>query len=234
MAFGVIYKATNKVNGKIYIGQTTQSLNKRIYRHKYDAFKRVIGTAFCNAIRKYGVDQFTWEIVEKCNSKEVLDDMELHYIKQYNAYIDDLGYNMTFGGDGGFGRKLSKREKVHLSSINTGENHPQFGTKHSKERIKKRVEASRGKHPGYLTKEHKDNIGRANRKKYVITTPEGDEFVIDGMARFCRNYNKCKLFHSNLSKCVSGVYKQTQGYRCRRFDSNRDALIPIYIEEGAV
>jgi group I intron endonuclease len=234
MGLGIIYKATNKVNGKVYIGQTVQFLEKRIYRHKYDAFERVASTVFCKALRKYGITQFIWEIIEQCCSKEELDEMEFHYIKQYKSHVDDLGYNMTFGGDGGSGRKLSEKERIHLSIINSGSNHPQFGTKHSKERIMKRVRSSRGKYPKHLTKSHRSNISRANRKKYVVTTPEGKEFVIDGMARFCRIYTKCRLFHSNLSKCVSGVYRQTKGYKCRKFNPITDSTVSMYVEEDNI
>lgn len=75
----IIYKATNKVNGKSYIGQTIQTIQRRAYCHKLNAINGS-KTYFHNAIRKYGFDSFVWQVIEICQSKEELDEMEFHYI----------------------------------------------------------------------------------------------------------------------------------------------------------
>ena len=90
---GFIYKITNKVNGKSYIGQTryTVEFRWRQHIHKKD------NTYFHNAIRKYGIENFTVETLEQCEYKD-LNSREIFYIAKYNTF--NSGYNMTIGGDG--------------------------------------------------------------------------------------------------------------------------------------
>lgn len=90
---GFIYKITNKVNGKSYIGQTryTVEFRWRQHIHKKD------NTYFHNALKKYGIANFTIETLEECNV-EVLNEREIFYIAKYNTFKD--GYNLTMGGDG--------------------------------------------------------------------------------------------------------------------------------------
>lgn len=90
---GYIYKITNKVNGKVYIGQTryTVEFRWRQHQHKKD------NTYFHNAIKKYGADNFIVETLEECEC-EKLDSREIFYIAKYNTFKD--GYNLTLGGDG--------------------------------------------------------------------------------------------------------------------------------------
>lgn len=91
-----IYKITNKQNGKVYIGQSVdierrwQEHRKRYNIEKYD-------TLFYKAIRKYGLENFSFEIIEVC-TKEELDDKEIYWIKHYNSFDAEYGYNLTIGG----------------------------------------------------------------------------------------------------------------------------------------
>lgn len=93
--FGIIYKATNKINGKIYIGQTVQSLAKRKASHKYNA--KSIKNHFYNAIRKYGFELFDWELLKKCYSSKNLNESEKLFIDEFNSI--NKGYNSTDGGN---------------------------------------------------------------------------------------------------------------------------------------
>lgn len=90
---GFIYKITNKVNGKSYIGQTkyTVEFRWRQHQHKKD------NVYFHNAIKKYGVDNFIVETLEECNYED-LDSREMFYIAKYDTF--NSGYNMTIGGEG--------------------------------------------------------------------------------------------------------------------------------------
>lgn len=90
---GFIYKITNKVNGKVYIGQTKYTIEARWKQHQYKKDK----THFHNAIRKYGVENFIVEQLEECEISE-LDSKEIYYIAKYNSFKE--GYNSTIGGDG--------------------------------------------------------------------------------------------------------------------------------------
>lgn len=97
-----IYKATNKINNKCYIGKSVD-IDYRINRHRRDAFRETSSAYNCyfyKAIRHYGLDNFTFEVIEECDV-EKLDDREKYYIKLYNSYYKNGGgYNLTRGGDG--------------------------------------------------------------------------------------------------------------------------------------
>ena len=92
----IIYKATNKINGKCYIGQTRHSLEHRKTAHLRKAEKGV-ETHFYQAIRKYGEENFEWEILCSANDKKRLNELETFYITKFNSIKN--GYNMVDGGD---------------------------------------------------------------------------------------------------------------------------------------
>ena len=92
----IIYKATNKINGKCYIGQTRHSLEHRKAIHLRCA-KKGVKTHFYQAIRKYGEENFEWEIICSANDKKHLNELENFYIQKYDSIKH--GYNMVDGGD---------------------------------------------------------------------------------------------------------------------------------------
>ena len=96
---GFIYKITNKLNNKVYIGQTIQKPIERFYKHcakKCD--KYILNMVIHKAIFKYGKDNFTFEVIEEV-PKQQLNEREEYWIKYYNSYTD--GYNSTKGGQKG-------------------------------------------------------------------------------------------------------------------------------------
>ena len=88
-----IYKITNKINGKIYIGQS-KNIFKRWSEHRYEAKNN--DKPLYKAFRKYGIENFTFEIIEICNIEQ-LNEREIFWTKFYNSYNN--GYNLTPGGD---------------------------------------------------------------------------------------------------------------------------------------
>ena len=135
--FGYIYKITNSINGKIYIGQ-----------HKAQRFEPELyfgsGKLLLQAIKKYGKSNFTCELVAECDSQDELDFMEQFYIQNFNTLDLTVGYNLTAGGYGG-GRlhvPQETREKIRAACagrvvVNNGiEQHlinpDEFGLYHSK------------------------------------------------------------------------------------------------------
>lgn len=108
----IIYQATNNLNGKVYIGKTTQRLTRRISGHKKDA-KRGGRTIFIRAIRKHGFDSFRFEPLAWCDSKEHLNFFEKFYISLKNSKAPN-GYNLTDGGDGGLGHHHTEETKTIL------------------------------------------------------------------------------------------------------------------------
>lgn len=97
---GYIYKITNRVNDHFYIGQTVQDPQKRFNQHCWDAFHRGSSAVLHRAIRKYGAENFSWEVLEECPDAQ-LSERERHYIQSLNALYSSDGYNMTEGGNAG-------------------------------------------------------------------------------------------------------------------------------------
>jgi group I intron endonuclease len=120
--YGIVYKATNKINGKCYIGKTSRPLKKRIYQHIFVAAHNTSNSIFHRALRKYGVGNFKWEIIEKCESEEALNLAEELYIRQFNSYAPNKeGYNATYGGEGSAGRILGSETKIKMSLSSIGQ-----------------------------------------------------------------------------------------------------------------
>ena len=98
-----IYKIENLTNGHIYIGQSIV-IERRLQEHLYKPFYEKCdqyNTPLYRAIRKYGKEAFSFEIIEEC-SKDLLNEREIYWIDYYRSYIGDGqgGYNLTRGGDG--------------------------------------------------------------------------------------------------------------------------------------
>ena len=96
----VVYKITNIINNKVYIGITKQII-KRIGNHIY-YFKNPNSsnnTYLHKSLRKYGLEFFTIEILEICKSLETLNNREVYWIKYYNSTDNKKGYNLDSGGN---------------------------------------------------------------------------------------------------------------------------------------
>lgn len=135
-----IYKVTNDINNKIYIG-ATNDLKRRMTEHKRHAKKD--GGNFHKDIIKYGYEVFHYEIIEKCMQNE-LSEKEKYYISLYRNNGEDL-YNICKGGAGGqthdvsgknnpmYGKHKTEEEKQHLSNLLKNKKKPDgFGDKISK------------------------------------------------------------------------------------------------------
>ena len=93
---GYIYKITNMLNGKVYIGQTIKTLEKRFSQHKNNYTKPYFSQLILyKAFNKYGIENFSFEGIEEVPNKD-LDDREKYWIEYYDSYLD--GYNSTIGG----------------------------------------------------------------------------------------------------------------------------------------
>lgn len=92
----IIYYIKNKLNGKMYIGQTIKTLEIRLKGH-IQCVRSGYNRKLYNAIRKYGWENFEYGILCKCSSLEELNRMETDYIIKYDTFKN--GYNMGLGGD---------------------------------------------------------------------------------------------------------------------------------------
>lgn len=104
----VIYKTTNKINGKIYIGKDAR--NRRTYLGS--------GLILRKAIIKYGRDNFSKEILEKCSTLEELSQKEIEWINKFKSNDPAIGYNLTSGGLGGDtysnANSIEKERRKHI------------------------------------------------------------------------------------------------------------------------
>lgn len=102
-----IYKITNSVNGKCYIGKTSRTLNRRFAEHKAN-MKNGADRPLYRAMRKYGVENFLIESLDFVSTDTEAIQREKYYIEKFNTLAD--GYNATSGGDG---RAYLPQEKIY-------------------------------------------------------------------------------------------------------------------------
>ncbi len=123
---GFIYKITNTINGKSYIGQTIQNVKERFYQHcATKCSKAVSNMAIHRAIKKYGKSNFTVEVIEEIDSAN-LNDRERYWIKYYNSYNN--GYNSTKGGQDGCKPFKDLDVESIIKEYNTGKSLRTLGT----------------------------------------------------------------------------------------------------------
>lgn len=110
----IIYKATNKINGKAYIGYTNYwPLRKQVHHNKANRG----GEYFHNALAKYGEENFEWMVLL---DGATLDD-EIQLIEEHQTYWEyGKGYNLTRGGEGKLGYKTSEETKRKISEAHKG------------------------------------------------------------------------------------------------------------------
>jgi group I intron endonuclease len=108
----IIYKTTNLVNGKIYIGQHNGATKSYIGS----------GVIFKKAVKKYGKENFVRDVIVDGNyTQEETDELEVFYIKLYNSTDKSIGYNISLGGNGA--GKISEETKIKIGDANRGRIH---------------------------------------------------------------------------------------------------------------
>lgn len=205
----VIYKVTNLINNKVYIGLTTKSFKIRKTRHLYDARLHKYNSIFHAAIRKYGEENFQWEIIRTAQNKEELKQMEKEEIANHKSNNPEFGYNMTIGGESllgkdnpFFGKHHSEETKAKWSELRKGQNSGSenyFYDKHFT-----------GEQNPFYGKQHKESskklVSEANSKQFKVTIDNGEPFIIKNLHTFCiendLNYHSVKLCvaHGRLHK----------------------------------
>lgn len=204
-----VYKHTNKINGKCYIGQTCNIVKRwKSYSYKYC-------TKFYDAIKKYGWDNFTHEVLKVC-AKDDVDFYEAYYIKFYNSI--ENGYNLESGGQTNkthsketiekitqknIGRKCKEetKEKISKSLI---------GKPLSQERRKNMSIAHKGKKLKPFTEKHLLNMKQSamKRAKNVICLNNGE--IYNSIEEAGKRYN---LYPESISRVCKGKQKTAGGYK---------------------
>lgn len=189
---GYIYKITNKINNKVYIGQTIQSIKDRFYRHcqKRCLSKQEANMAIKRAIFKYGKKNFSLELLETCD-REQLDEREIYYIKLYNSYED--GYNCTTGGQNGSYRpyKIARAEDPDVIRL--------YNEGFSLREIAREYNVD---HATIKTLLLRNNIQLRTTRNYKFTS-ETRQAILDDIAKGISRkeiYNKYKVSHSYVSQ----------------------------------
>jgi len=205
-----IYKTTNTINGKIYVGQSQRPINES---------KRYFGSGklLIFAIKKYGKNNFKKEIIDTATNIETLNDKERYWIKKLNSQNKNIGYNIDGGGNDGksiLGEKnpacredvkikmrkpKSKEGKKNIQKAQrerdrTGTKNSFFGKKHT-DKNKKKMVKNRLKNNGcYHPK------GNRTAKTFLFVSPSGEEFFI---------FNEAKKFaeSKNISFKLLRKYK---------------------------
>jgi group I intron endonuclease len=208
----IIYKITNKINNKSYIGQTTVSLHKRWQRHCW-ASESKKSMPIVLAIAKYGKDNFVIESLIECKSQAELDEKEIYYAKFYKTF-SPFGYNLRAGKGRG---SVSEETRKKLGLSNKG--------KKRTEETKRRLSASHlGNKMSDFTKAKLSKINkgkrppnhvrlaaiRHNEKCYIIVCPNGEQLHIINMKNFCKLH---ELSPSKMCLVAQGKRKHHKHYR---------------------
>lgn len=195
-----VYKITNKINNKIYIGITKYEISKRFKEHWYIANRKIEKSNHLHsAMLKYGIDNFSVEEIESCDNYENLKKREMYWIKYYNSNNSDIGYNLTEGGDGFTGYVWTEEAIKNMSKAKIGQHHT-IKTR------KKMSESHKGK-PNYnvLNRIHinRDGIHKMIKKEDLQT------YISNGwnLGRGCntgeKNKGKKYIYKNNKIKFVS-------------------------------
>ena len=163
-----VYKVTNKVNNKVYIGITNKGAGARFKQHLFDA-EHGSQYRFHRAIRKYGKENFEVSIIAFCNNADELKENEIKFISEYESMNPDKGYNMTEGGDGTFGRVCTLETRLKISEANKDKEVSEETRKLLSERGKVRT-------TGRDTYWSSGNIG-ASRRKQVLQYDNNGNFI---------------------------------------------------------
>ncbi len=192
-----IYIITNKLNGKQYVGQSRNYLDRWT---SHCSYKDDYSCLLHNAIRKYGKDNFTIELLEDNIPIEEIDQREKYYIDYYNTFTN--GYNMTTGGQGVHGyrhtnntkQKISNNSEKMWTEIKRDESRyneimikrskslkgKKFSESHRKaisEAAKKRLGSKNSFYGKRHSQETKDLIGKKNSKSIVMVDPNSNEII---------------------------------------------------------
>jgi group I intron endonuclease len=192
----IVYKITNKVNNKIYIG-LTNNFQKRKQGHLSDCFNeksKRYNHLIYRAIRKYGLENFQWDILKTYPDRKSMELGEKYYIAYYESNNKNNGYNCTIGGDGGpirLGMKTSEETKKKISLSCKGK-------VISEEQKKQISETLKGRKPSNNT-----IIANSRPIKNIVT---GEMFISVKEA-----YEKDQVSKSTIFRILNG--KQDKDYK---------------------
>lgn len=153
-----IYVIQNKINKKIYVGQT-KNFKARKARHKYEAFTKLNKKPLYQSIRKYGFNSFEFTEIDFASPKDI-DELEMFWIQFFESNKEQNGYNLSDGGKPLKDPKIIKNKKP-----------PMLGKKHSQETKDQMSENQAGNKNSFYGKTHsqeaKQKMGENLNRKYI-------------------------------------------------------------------
>lgn len=173
-----VYVHINKINGKLYIGQTSEDNPENRYKNGKNYMRCPY---FHNAILKYGWDSFEHIILVDNLTKELADIVEIELIKKYKSSNNQYGYNLQLGGSSGKHNDVTRLKMSINHADVTGKNNPMFNKNHS---IESKIKMSENR-PNYIGKNNpnygkkcseysKEMTKKANNKPIIQKTKNGD------------------------------------------------------------
>lgn len=217
----VVYCHTNKINGKKYIGITSQKPENR-WRNG-NGYKT--NEYFFRSICKYGWHNFTHEILYSNLTKEEAEKKEIALISEYQSFLSENGYNIELGGNsqgkisGSTKAKISQALKGHdcseetrkkISDKKRGKQSPNKGKKLTQEQIEKNRLSHLGQKPWNLGRPWTDEEKAKCNGKAVVCVETGEVFRTAHEAARMKNVD-----FSSVCKCCKGKVKTVGGLRWR-------------------
>lgn len=184
-----IYKITNKINGKCYIGQSND-IHRRWKQELAPNAK--LNPHLARAFEKYGIDNFEFEIIEECQ-REQLNEREQFYIEIYHSIDPKLGYNKTEGGDGNLGRHfiMSEEQKEKIRKANTGRKYTDDKLVNVRYACQHKIDPNQIVIYCYETNKYYLSIGKAAKELGICK--DSIRHVINGHDKHALNYRFCKM-----------------------------------------
>lgn len=181
-------------------------MNARKSKHKTAALKYKKRNKFYSAIKKYGIDNFVWGIIEEVNI-EKLDEREKYWIEHFSAF--KFGYNSTLGGEKYCNPNRWKKFVIMdpTGKIYEGENVTKFCrennlTNHVLSRV---ISGKLKSHKGWKLPE----TTIKKRDFNTVISPDGEIYVLENISHFCKEHN---LSVSHIIKVLNGKRKHHKGY----------------------
>lgn len=237
----IIYKITNLVNNKVYIGQTTKDLEYRIKMHLKESKTNKTERPFLNALRKYGIENFKKEIIDTASSLEELDEKEIKWINFYDSTNREKGYNIFHGGQfkkmatPEFGKRVSeglKKSEKWQEYIKTDEYRNRI-----KEYCTKKGEKLKEEHKQKIWDKNKDRILSLNKersKSWIIIDENNTIKRLKSKDEFFNNLNIDTSVFTRMSQNISKnmVVKRFHGYYCLYDINQTDEDILNFINQN--
>lgn len=203
-----VYIHTNKVNGKRYIGITSQAPEDR-WLGGYGYSRKL---KFGRAIEKYGWDGFEHEVIYQGLSEIEAKNIECDLISKFSTQDDKYGYNITSGGDGVRGFKHTDAAKAKMSICKTGINHPNFN-KHLSEstriKIATRLIGNQNAVGAVRSDETKQRMSDAKKKSVAMYA---DGVLVKLFDSAIDAQEEMGISRKNISACCPGRRKSAGGY----------------------